>query len=146
MKLLFPIYCMLISSVTNAQEQTPVINHIALHVRDLQKSAAFYRDVIGLELIPEPFHDGNHIWFSIGSAQLHFIGRAKEIPPQSKQTHFCLSVASVDEFIKRLQKANVFYEDVKGQPNSVTIRADGVRQIYFKDPDGYWMEINDAKN
>ena len=22
---------------------------------------------------------------------------------------------------------------------------DGVKQIYFKDPDGYWIEINDAR-
>jgi lactoylglutathione lyase len=25
------------------------------------------------------------------------------------------------------------------------LRPDGVRQIYFQDPDGYWIEVNDAK-
>jgi len=28
----------------------------------------------------------------------------------------------------------------------VTNRVDGVHQIYLKDPDGYWLEINDAKD
>jgi lactoylglutathione lyase len=27
----------------------------------------------------------------------------------------------------------------------VTNRVDGVKQFYFKDPDAYWLEINDAK-
>ena len=25
------------------------------------------------------------------------------------------------------------------------VRADGVRQIYLQDPDGFWVEVNDAK-
>jgi len=25
------------------------------------------------------------------------------------------------------------------------VRPDGVRQIYFQDPDGYWLEVNDSK-
>jgi lactoylglutathione lyase len=59
---------------------------------------------------------------------------------------FCFSVTSVEDFAKRLKEADLMYEDVKGQANSVTTRADGVKQIYFKDPDGYWLEVNDAKN
>jgi len=27
----------------------------------------------------------------------------------------------------------------------VTTRPDGVHQIWFQDPDGYWLEINDVK-
>jgi lactoylglutathione lyase len=27
----------------------------------------------------------------------------------------------------------------------VTNSMDGAKQIYFKDPDGFWLEINDAK-
>jgi lactoylglutathione lyase len=144
--LLILIYFMAIGSVTEGQAQKPIINHLALHVQDLAKSAAFYQHIIGLDTIPEPFHDGNHVWFSVGSAQLHLIGRAKEIAVQSKQSHLCFSVSSVDAFIKRLQQANVIYEDVKGEIKSITVRTDGVKQIYFKDPDGYWIEINDAKN
>jgi catechol-2,3-dioxygenase len=26
------------------------------------------------------------------------------------------------------------------------VRPDGVKQIYFQDPEGYWIEINDDKH
>jgi lactoylglutathione lyase len=48
-------------------------------------------------------------------------------------------------FIKVLEKNNIGYENWAGEKNAVTNRVDGVKQIYFKDPDGYWVEINDAK-
>jgi catechol 2,3-dioxygenase-like lactoylglutathione lyase family enzyme len=41
----------------------PQFDHIALHVRDLQKSSEFYAKVLRLEKVPEPFKDGRHIWF-----------------------------------------------------------------------------------
>lgn len=129
-----------------AQEKKPVLNHIAFYVVNLQKSVAFYQNIIGLDTIPEPFHDGRHKWFSIGSGHLHLIEGAKEVASHNKNAHLCLSVASVDAFTVQLQKANLPYEDWKGQPQAVTLRVDGVKQIYFKDPDGYWIEINDAKN
>ena len=53
---------------------------------------------------------------------------------------------SVDAFIPNLTKNNIAYENWAGQSNAVTNRVDGVKQIYFKDPDGYWIEINDAKD
>src|SRR4051794_34707489 len=34
------------------------LNHIAVYVVDLKKSTDFYRDVVQLDTIPEPFHDG----------------------------------------------------------------------------------------
>jgi lactoylglutathione lyase len=52
----------------------------------------------------------------------------------------------VDDFIKILKQGKIAFEDWQGKPNSVTLRVDGVKQIYFKDPDGYWIEINDAKD
>ena len=57
----------------------------------------------------------------------------------------CFSVESVDDFTKVLKKNNIAFENWAGEKNAVTKRVDGVQQIYFKDPDGYWLEINDAK-
>ena len=45
----------------------------------------------------------------------------------------------------KLNKAAVLYEDLAGKPQTVQVRVDGVKQIYFKDPDGYWIEVNDAR-
>ena len=122
------------------------LNHIALYITDLKKSGAFYTDIIGLDTIPEPFHDGKHLWFSIGlKSHLHLIEGAANKPENNKNNHLCFSVASVETFIKTLKKKNIEFENWAGEKSVFNTRVDGVKQIYFRDPDGYWIEINDAK-
>lgn len=123
----------------------PHLNHAAICVKDLKKSVDFYRNALQLEEIPNPFKDGAHAWFSIGPAlQMHVIqADAKLI--ENKNTHLCFSVASLSGFITNLEKLNIAYTNWKGDSKTPTTRADGVKQIYLQDPDGYWIEINDAK-
>jgi lactoylglutathione lyase len=121
-------------------------NHLAIYVMDLKKSSSFYENIIGLDTIPEPFHDGKHAWYDLGPRMsLHVIEGAtkKEIYPRNH--HLCFSVASVDQFIEKLKANNIAFENVKGEKMKYTIRPDGIKQIWFNDPDGYWIEINDAK-
>jgi lactoylglutathione lyase len=128
----------------HAQQKGPVLNHIAQYVTDLEVSTRFYRDLIGLDTIPEPFHDGRHTWFSLGSSgHLHIISGAKSRSSHDKNAHLCFSVPSVPDFIKRLDQASIPYESWVGDKQQITLRVDGIRQIYFQDPDGYWIEIND---
>ena len=130
-----------------AQINPPKINHIAFSVLDLKRSTDFYTKIIHLDTIPEPFHDGRHTWLSIGgAAHLHLIQNPGPIVTPSKNTHLCFTTTSVDDFIKTLKQYNIVYEDWQGKPNAVTLRVDGVKQIYLQDPDGYWIEINDAKD
>ena len=51
----------------------------------------------------------------------------------------------MESIINTLKKAGVVYEDWAGKKGSITLRVDGVHQIYFQDPDGYWIEINDDR-
>ena len=128
----------------NRPMKKPILNHIALYVTKLSKSTAFYKDIVGLDTIPEPFHDGKHTWFSVGDhSHLHLIEGAVEPVKHPKNTHICFSVPSIDEFIARLEKAHIEYSNWPGTSKSPTVRADGVKQIYFQDPDGYWIEVND---
>ena len=146
-KILF-ILLILFSFLNSYSQMKPkaTLNHIALYVVDLKKSAAFYQDIIGLDTIPEPFHDGKHTWFSIGpKAHPHLIEGAKEITEHPKNNHLCFTVKSVEEFGRNLQKQGVDYGNWPGEKFAITTRPDGVKQIYFKDPDGYWIEINDAR-
>ena len=137
---------MSVSSKLSAQKKSPVLNHIAHYVVNLKTATDFYMNIVGLDTIPEPFHDSRHTWFSVGyKSHLHLIQGAKEMPPQEKNSHLCFSVESVDDFTKVLKKNNIAFENWAGEKNAVTKRVDGVQQIYFKDPDGYWLEINDAK-
>jgi lactoylglutathione lyase len=144
-------HCLLLLSAallyfsSNAIAQNkPRLNHIARYVVDLNESTRFYQQVVGLDTIPEPFHDGRHTWFSIGTpGHLHIISGAKAKTPHDKNTHLCFSVPSINEFIANLKKYNIEFENWPGEKNTVTNRVDGVKQLYFKDPDGYWIEIND---
>lgn len=142
----FLFFMSMAASPQNNVSPKATLNHIALYVVDLQKSTAFYRDIIGLDTIPEPFHDGKHTWFSMGiKSHLHLIQGAVAPLQHPKNTHLCFSVASVDDFIRVLKKYKIEYENWPGEKATITTRVDGVKQIYFKDPDGYWIEINDAK-
>ena len=129
-----------------AYSQKAHINHTAIYVVDMKTSAAFYGDIIGLDTIPEPFHDGKHAWFRTGPGiALHIIQGASMKKEYYKNQHTCFSVASVDGFIAALQINKIPWEDRDGTRMAVTTRIDGVKQIWLQDPDGYWIEINDAK-
>jgi lactoylglutathione lyase len=137
----------LLVACTAAYAQKAHINHTAIYVVELKTSAGFYRDIIGLDTIPDPFHDGKHAWFRTGPGiALHIIQGADVRKEYYKNQHTCFSVASVDAFISLLQKNNIPWEDRDGAKMAVTTRVDGVKQIWLQDPDGYWIEINDAKD
>jgi lactoylglutathione lyase len=122
------------------------LNHIALYVQDLQRATQFYSNVVGLDTIPEPFHDGRHTWYLIGpKSHLHIISGVVTALSKEKNTHLCFTVASVEDFIPRLTQNHVSYESWTGEKLTYTKRVDGVKQIYFQDPDGYWIEVNDAR-
>jgi lactoylglutathione lyase len=131
---------------SQSASDTPTLslNHIAMYVYDLKKSTAFYENVLRLKQIPEPFHDGKHTWFTIGAAgSLHLIQGAPAKISRDKNDHLCFSVASIDEFIANLDKQKIEYTNWPGTEKAPTVRVDGVKQVYFVDPDGHWIEIND---
>jgi len=147
-KILLSLFILFTSISLMAQNNKPRIqlNHIAIYVTNLQQSAAFYRDIIGLDSIPEPFKIGKHAWFKIGPAMaLHVIAAAPEKKVYYKNNHICFSVSDMDAFIARLNTAGIVYEDVSGKTGAITTRVDGVQQIWFRDPDGYWIEVNNAR-
>ena len=150
MKIRLAIALIMAFACTNSfaqQKMNPHINHVAVYVVDLQKSGDFYMNVLGLDSIPEPFHDGRHIWLRIGpGASMHIIQGAEVKKEYYKNNHFCFSVSSVEDFTALLRKKSIPYEDAAGRQMSVTTRVDGVKQIWLRDPDGYWLEINDDKD
>jgi len=118
-------------------------NHIALYVADLKRSRDFYRHIIGAEVIPDPFRDDRHIWLKIGQHnQLHLIAGSR---PDPGNMHFAFSVPSLGNFVRRLKTPSIRYDDGHGGANQVRLRPDGVKQIYFQDPDGYWIEVNEDR-
>jgi lactoylglutathione lyase len=124
----------------------PVFNHAALCARDLRKTTAFYTTILRLQKISNPFNDTLHTWLKMGPGlALHII--KADCPPMHYDIslHLCFSVPSLYAFVHRLDRLNVKYGDWVGTPKKITLRPDGVHQIYFQDPDGFWIEVNDAK-
>src|ERR1700712_3993825 len=119
MKKIKAIFCvfLIIILVQNGFAQTakPIngihLNHIAVYVSNLATSTAFYQKIVGLDTVPEPFHDGRHTWFNIGGVgHLHIIQGAVSITAHDKNAHICFAVNSVNEFIKVLKQNNIEYE------------------------------------
>lgn len=129
-----------------AQEVPVAVNHTALYVHDLAKSEAFYRDVMNLAEIPEPFKDGKHIWFRTGAhSQLHIIQGAAKVEPHDINSHLAFRVKDLKAFMARLDQAHVRYGTWQGEQKLTTVRPDGIKQVYFQDPDNFWLEVNDDK-
>ncbi|MEY3562657.1 MAG: hypothetical protein RLZZ294_663 [Bacteroidota bacterium] len=122
------------------------INHAAVYVTDLKRSGEFYTKILNLDTIPEPFHDNRHIWLSIGNGvQLHIIQGAQKEREYFQNNHLCFSTSDVIAFSKKLDEKNIEWFNAGGKPKVITNRIDGVHQVFLKDPDGYWIEVNDAK-
>ena len=119
----------------------PVLGHVHLHVSDLDRSIAFYRDVIGLEvtqlygeqaafLASGGYHHylGLNTWGTRGAAQ------APKGHPGLFHTAFLYpDRASLGAAVARVQAAEV----------ELTGAADhGVSEaVYFDDPDGNGVEL-----
>lgn len=124
--------------------KAPLFDHATVYVVDLDKSTWFYKNVMQLQTIPEPFHDGKHNWFRIAPhSQLHVVSGAKTVIPHDINIHLAFKVSSLADFMKHLDSLHIKYGNWQGVKGEVQLRPDGFKQIYFQDPDGYWIEVND---
>ena len=119
-------------------------NHIALSVKDVNESIEFYQKVLQLKEIKNTASDSKTRWLSFDDGkQLHLIPRPNSEIKTNKAVHFALTTPDLNSFITYLKKLKIDYSDWLGSPNKDYMRKDGIRQVYFQDPNGYWLEIND---
>ena len=138
------VHCNLLVAQDNARIHF-TYNHNALSVTDANRSAAFYKNVFQLTEITNRTQMDGIRWISLGEGkELHLVSIIKEPVTINKAVHFALNTNNMDGLVKRLKELKIAYSDWPGKPNTVTVRADGVKQIYLQDPDGYWIEVNDA--
>jgi catechol 2,3-dioxygenase-like lactoylglutathione lyase family enzyme len=123
---------------------TTRFDHLALHVADLEKSAAFYQRMFGLKELPASVSGLR--WLSLGGTlALHLIPGRTGTVVDDRSVHLALTVTDFDGVLARLRADNVPFGDFAGNPGAINrTRADRVRQIYLRDPDGYWIEVNDV--
>jgi len=128
-----------------AQSTTPsaaALDHVAIYVRDPDVSAEFYKKVFGLKQIPAPVPFAR--WLAMGNGLVLHIVPGRTTPlDHSKWDHIAVACADMDVMIRTLKDQNIPWTDIEGR-KAPQVRADGVKQIFVQDPDGYWIEINDA--
>jgi len=117
---------------------------MALSVKDVNASVEFYQKVLQLDEIKNTASDSKTQWLAFNDGlQLHLIPRPNSEIKINKAVHFALATTNIDSFIKRLEDLKIDYSDWLDTPNKDYIRKDGIKQVYFQDPNGYWIEIND---
>lgn len=130
-------------SFSFSQEIDIHFDHYAILVKDLDQSATFYMEVLGLKEIEDKTELPHIRWFSMGgNTELHVIEKKEYSLPDEKGIHFALKVNDLNAFIKKLKDHKVPFKNWFGLPGKTNTRPDGIRQVYFTDPSGYWIEVN----
>ena len=126
------------------------LHHVTVICADLERTTAFYRDLLGLALVREAVNDDDpdarHFWFGDATGP-----RARWCPSWStprwsrgrsasaRSHHLALAVASAEEldaWRDYLRARDVECTDVFDRG--------GLRSIYLRDPDGHIVEIATA--
>ncbi|TWU47845.1 VOC family protein [Rubripirellula reticaptiva] len=112
------------------------LNHVALHVADVARSAEFYRDTLNLPVMPRPAFDFPGAWFRLGVDQeLHLIGdRDQPVHSHHRGGHLALIVDDLDQWESHLDQRGATRLPRKTRP-------DGALQTFVQDPDGHWIEL-----
>ena len=119
------------------------VNHIAISVKDVVKSIEFYQEVFQLKEIKNTASNSKTRWLVFNdNRQLHLIPRPNEVVKINKAVHFAISTINIQEFISHLITLEIEYSDWLGTVKKDYVRNDGIIQVYFQDPNGYWIEVN----
>ncbi len=109
------------------------MNHVHIGVRDLERAVAFYRDMLGLEVTTIPA--ANMATVRVGSnLSLDLDPSLTPADNEPKPVIIGFVVESADEAYARLKAKGVA---LQSEPQD---QYWGVRNFYFRDPDGYTIE------
>jgi catechol 2,3-dioxygenase-like lactoylglutathione lyase family enzyme len=116
------------------------IDHIALAVRDVERSVAWYKDVLGLERRYAEAWGNNPAMVGIGTTSIALF-RVEGAAPKPSPSR---DVLAMRHFAFRTDRANFdrARRELSQQGIAVEFQNHGVSEsIYFHDPDGHEIEI-----
>ena len=125
------------------------INHIAINVKNMDRAEEFYNQTLGFPVIHRTTMKSgfNHIEVDAGNVAIALfempelnLTAAHKTMTDDGYLHFAFG-STYDQFDKTILALNESGVEMEGEPrdwgNSVS--------VYFKDPDGYQLEINFTK-
>ncbi len=114
------------------------LHHVARVTKRLEASRAFYCDVLGFAEIPRPAFSFAGAWLYNYGLQIHLIvdNAAAEAagPIQTRDNHLAFETSDIEAFERTLQDRGIEYR-VNFQAGT------GVKQLFFRDPDGHHVEV-----
>jgi catechol 2,3-dioxygenase-like lactoylglutathione lyase family enzyme len=118
------------------------IDHCVIHVSDRARSNAFYRDVLGAQLIGDP--DGVAM-YRFGTQQLNVHGPGLDPSPvagdpvRPGNSDLCFVwPGPIESAIEHLREQGV---EIELGPTPRPGARDGGTSVYFRDPDGSLLEL-----
>lgn len=118
------------------------VHHVSFAVRDLDRSRAFYQDLLGLEPIERPAIGLPGAWYAAGDGQVHLIetpaGARVGAPPASLTplaNHCAFAIDDYEATLAVLKDRGV--ETFETKPE--------IGQLWIRDPDGNVIELIDPR-
>jgi catechol 2,3-dioxygenase-like lactoylglutathione lyase family enzyme len=118
------------------------LDHVVIAVSDWERSNAFYRDVLGAELVQL---DRGRWAYRFGEQQLNVHGPGSTPSPRAQRpvqpgnSDLCFVWSGpIEEAVRHLQEAAVEIEE--GPSPRPGAKGEGT-SVYFRDPDGSLLEL-----
>jgi catechol 2,3-dioxygenase-like lactoylglutathione lyase family enzyme len=114
-------------------------NHAMIYTKDVARSLAFYRDLLGFRLIEEFKHDGISLYARLhapggeGTIALHLAGPGTPMASEGVRLYF--EIRDLDGFCQKLQKKGFYITQMP------RVMPWGWRHAYLNDPDGHEISL-----
>jgi catechol-2,3-dioxygenase len=120
--------------------QIKELGHLVLNVSNLEESARFYRDQLGMCQVAEM---GRALFFAGAEGRTHHELLIMEVGPDAERgklglNHFAFKVGESDD---ELRTALAELEGRNVKPNRVVDHGGVTHSAYFSDPDGNTVEL-----
>ena len=144
---------------------TTSIHHMSFTISDMEKSLAFYRDILGMKVVFDSIQGGfqtngavaenitgipgtevRFVFLKLGNGLIELMeykpkGKplADNTPTDIGSSHVCFKTENIQEFYRELSAKGVRF-------HSAPQKNGKVRVVYFRDPDGIILEAVEEEN